>query len=100
MNGMGFSRHRGRIGHPRQWPRVRFPVGEPDRAIGRSGRIRHDRWMRIDKETFDRLDSTRPRLMPWLALLFVGSAALGVYFLVSPASGAGAYYRSVLNRMT
>ena len=56
--------------------------------------------MRIDKETFDRLDSTRPRLMPWLALLFVGSAALGVYFLVSPATGSGAYYRSVLNRMT
>ena len=38
--------------------------------------------------------------LPWLALLFLGGAALGVSFLIGPALGRGTYYRSVLNRMT
>jgi hypothetical protein len=32
-------------------------------------------------------------LLPWLVVLFVGSAALGLYFLITPALGHGRYYK-------
>jgi hypothetical protein len=35
----------------------------------------------------------RRALLPWLTLLFAGSAALGAWFLIGPAFGSGPYYR-------
>ena len=35
----------------------------------------------------------RPSVLPWLGILFAGSAALGAWFLIGPALGAGPYYK-------
>lgn len=35
----------------------------------------------------------RPRLLPWLMLLFLGSAALAGWFLFAPSIGSAAYFR-------
>jgi hypothetical protein len=32
-------------------------------------------------------------LLPWLTVLFVGSAALGLYFLIAPTFGGEGYYK-------
>src|SRR6266699_2403513 len=32
-------------------------------------------------------------LLPWLSILFIGSAALGLYFLIAPAFGPDRYYK-------
>ncbi|MGH2572383.1 MAG: glycosyltransferase 87 family protein [Actinomycetota bacterium] len=42
----------------------------------------------------------RPAMLPWLALLFVGCAALGAWFLIGPALGDTPYYRVGHNRTT
>src|SRR6266550_3289019 len=36
-------------------------------------------------------------LLPWLTVLFVGSAALGLYFLLAPLSGGQRYYKVGVN---
>src|SRR5439155_26554478 len=46
------------------------------------------------------LRDARPALWPWLVVLFLGAAALSVWFLVGPLFGPGPYYRSALNRST
>jgi hypothetical protein len=56
--------------------------------------------MRIDETLLDDATDRRPRLLPWLTVLFVGAAALGLYFVIAPALSPGAYYRSVLNRLS
>jgi hypothetical protein len=40
----------------------------------------------------------RPTAVPWLAALFLGGAALGVWFLIGPALAATPYYRVGYNR--
>jgi hypothetical protein len=40
----------------------------------------------------------RPRLLLWMGILFAGSAALGVWFLIGPALGPGWYYRPGFSR--
>jgi hypothetical protein len=40
----------------------------------------------------------RPRLLPWLAASFLGSAALGAWFLIGPALGPGWYYKPGFGR--
>ena len=39
-------------------------------------------------------------LRPWLLALFLGSAALGAWFLIGPAVAHGRYYRVGFNRST
>jgi hypothetical protein len=39
------------------------------------------------------LPGERPRLRLWLALLFLGSAGFGLWFLIQPSLGVGRYYR-------
>ena len=35
----------------------------------------------------------RPSILPWLGILFAGSAALGAWLLIGPALGPGPYYK-------
>jgi hypothetical protein len=39
-------------------------------------------------------------IMPWLAALFLGSAAIGAWFLIKPAIDGGRYYKVGFNRTT
>ncbi len=47
-----------------------------------------------------RFGAWRTPLAPSLAVLFVGSAVLALWFLLAPLRGSGPYYRAVLNRTT
>jgi glycosyl transferase family 87 len=38
-------------------------------------------------------EGKRSSVLPWVTILFVGSAALGAWFLIGPALGAGPYYK-------
>jgi glycosyl transferase family 87 len=38
-------------------------------------------------------DGQRASVLPWLTILFLGSAALGAWFLIGPALGSGPYYK-------
>jgi hypothetical protein len=38
-------------------------------------------------------EGQRGSVLPWLSVLFLGSAALGAWFLIGPALGAGPYYK-------
>ena len=41
----------------------------------------------------DETGEQRTSMLPWLTMLFVGSAALGAWFLIGPALGSGPYYK-------
>jgi hypothetical protein len=50
--------------------------------------------MRDESPPAGRSAGQRPRVLPWLLVLFLGSAALGGYFLIAPAfNGVAPYYR-------
>ena len=46
------------------------------------------------------LRAQRTPLLPWLMVLFAGTAALGLLFLIRPALGSGAYHGPIPHRYT
>jgi Glycosyltransferase family 87 len=56
--------------------------------------------MMLEHESREGTTTKRPAVLPWVVILFAGAAALGLYFLISPLFGPGAYYRLVLYRTT
>src|SRR5213596_11740 len=54
--------------------------------------------VRVDSRARMTKEGWRPSLLPWLILLFLGSATLGAWFLIGPALGSGPYYRVGWNR--
>jgi hypothetical protein len=49
--------------------------------------------MHVEAQKVDGETGQRPLLLPWLAVLFLGSTALGLYFLIAPALTGQLYYR-------
>jgi len=49
--------------------------------------------MKIERALSDAQETRRPAVLPWLVVLFLGSLALGLWFLIRPAFGAAPYYR-------
>ena len=85
--------------------RLRVPCRQPGRGFHRASRTSRppDRLLsnvKIDLRTVEPEGAERNALLPWLIVLFAGTAALGLWFLIRPALGPGAYYRSVVWRYT
>jgi hypothetical protein len=49
--------------------------------------------MKLDHQLVDSEPRQRTPLVPWLVVLFLGSAALGLYFLIAPALTGHQYYK-------
>jgi hypothetical protein len=55
--------------------------------------------MRVERaETPNAPEQRRPSVLPWLAILFLGSVALGAWFLIGPSLGGTRYYKVGHNR--
>src|SRR5438093_4065441 len=54
--------------------------------------------VRVDPHAWLTKEGRRASVLPWLIVLFLGSAALGAWFLIGPALGSGPYYRVGWNR--
>jgi hypothetical protein len=49
--------------------------------------------MIVEEQQVEAETRQRAPLLPWLVILFLGSAALGLYFLIAPAFGGERYYK-------